>query len=250
MKGKNIMSFDFSFTDDFMSNRKNKEFARANMMGPNAMRISEERASHVNIESDNRLLDLGCGWGLSTLFLVKKFGATVFAADLWIPPTQNFERFLSYGIDDKAIPISVDAANGLPFSDGYFDMLFSVDSYHYFGDTPEMLPSLIPHVKKGGYIAIAIPGLKEEFGDNIPEEMKPFWEPEVARTIRSLDWWKTMWIRTAGIEIIDISEMECCSLAWDEWLACTNPFAVEDVAMMEAEGGKYFNLVQLIAKVL
>ncbi|MEA4902687.1 SAM-dependent methyltransferase [Desulfitobacterium sp.] len=102
-----------------------------------------------------RILGLGCGCGLSTLLLAKKYGVSVFAADLWISPTENYERFQSIGIDDKAVPISVDATKGLPFADRYFDLLFTVDAYHYFGDTSEMLPSLVPFVKRGGYIAVA-----------------------------------------------------------------------------------------------
>jgi len=234
-----------------MSDDENSAFINASMMGPNAMRISEEMASYLDIREDMRILDLGCGMGLSTLFLVKKYGATVFAADLWISPAENYERFQSFGIENKAIPISADVTKGLPFAERYFDLLFTVDSYHYYGDTEEMLPSLIPFIKKGGYIAIAIPGIKYEFGDNVPDEMKPWWnDPEVARTIRSLDWWKDLWHKTEGIEIISISEMLCCKQAWDEWLKGTHPVAAEDIEMMEAEGGKYFNLIQLIAKVI
>jgi len=240
----------YSFTDQFMLSDKNIEFLKTTMMGPNAMRVAEELASHLNINENMRILDLGCGCGLSTLLLVKKFGASVFAADLWISPTENHGRFRSIGIEDKTVPISVDATKGLPFADGYFDVLFTVDAYHYFGDTAEMLPSLIPFVKKGGYITVAIPGLKYEFGENVPEEMKPFWNDEVARTIRSLAWWKDLWSEAEGIKIADISEMNCCKQAWDEWLTSPNPYAVSDIKMMEAEGGKYFNLIQLIAKVI
>jgi cyclopropane fatty-acyl-phospholipid synthase-like methyltransferase len=233
-----------------MSDDKNVEFLKAAMMGPNSMRISEELASYLKINENMRILDLGCGCGLSTLLLTKKFGASVFAADLWIPPTENYERFQSMGIDDKAVPISADATKGLPFANGYFDLLFSVDAYHYFGDTEEMLASLIPYVRKGSFVAIAIPGLKYEFGENIPDEMKPFWSAEVARTIRSLDWWKELWCKAEGIEIIDIREMLCCKQSWDEWLLSPNPYAVNDMKMMEAEGGKYFNIIQMIAKVI
>ncbi len=240
----------FTFTNQFIANDNNVEFLKANMMGPNAMRVAEELASYLNISENMRILDLGCGCGLSTLLLTKKYGASVFAADLWISPTENYERFQSIGIDDKAVPISVDATKGLPFANGYFDLLITVDAYHYFGDTKEMLPSLIPFVKKGGYIAVAVPGLKYEFGKNVPDEMQPFWNDEMGRTLRSLDWWKNLWSKVEGIEIVDSREMTCCKQAWDEWLTSPIPVAVNDVKMMEAENGKYFNLVQLIAKVL
>ena len=97
---------------------------------------------------------------------------------------------------------------------------------------------------------MAIPGIKYEFGENVPEEMKPFWIDEVERTIHSLNWWKELWNKAEGSEIVDAREMNCCKQAWDEWLASPNPYAKEDIKMMEAEGGKYFNLLQLIAKVI
>ena len=240
----------YTFTNQFMSRQNNLEFLKATMMGPNAMRVAEELASYLNVNENMRILDLGCGSGLSTLLLTQKYGATVFAADLWISPTENYERFKSIGIDDKAVPISVDATKGLPFANGYFDLLFTVDAYHYFGDTPEMLPSLIPFVKKGGYIAVAIPGLKYEFGKNVPAELQPFWNGEMERTLHSLDWWKDLWKRAEGIEMVDSREMACCRQSWEEWLTAYHPIVAEDIKMMAAEGGKYFNLVQLIAKVV
>lgn len=238
------------FTDQFILNRSSLEFLKANMMGPNAMRVSEELASYLKIQKEMRVLDLGCGCGLSTLLLVQKYGAAVFAADLWIPPTENYERFGALGIDDKAVPLSVDATKGLPFANGYFDLLFSVDAYHYFGDTSEMLPSLLPFVKKGGSIAVAVPGLTYEFGKNVPDEMQPFWNDEMERTLHSLDWWKNLWSREKGIDLVDVREMACCKQAWDEWLTSPNPYAVKDAEMMKAEDGRYFNLVQLIARVI
>jgi cyclopropane fatty-acyl-phospholipid synthase-like methyltransferase len=238
-----------TFTDQFILSKDNLEFLKAGMMGPNALRVSEELASYLNIKEDMRVLDLGCGCGLSTLMLVQKYGAAVFAADLWISPTENYERFKTLGIDGKAFPFSADATKGLPFADGYFDILFSVDAYHYFGDTAEMLPSLIPFVKKGGCIAVAVPGLKKEFGKNVPAEMQPFWNDEMERTLHSLDWWKNLWNKTGGVEITDCREMSCCKQAWDEWLTSPSPYAVEDIEMMEAEKGRYFNLIQLIARV-
>ena len=97
---------------------------------------------------------------------------------------------------------------------------------------------------------MAIPGIKYEFGDNVPDKMKPFWNDEVARTIHSLDWWKELWSKEKGIEIIDIREMLCCKQAWDEWHTANWQGIAEDIKMMEAEDGKYFNLIQMIARVI
>lgn len=240
----------YTFTNQFMNSDKNIEFLKETMMGPNAMRLTEELVSELTINDQMKVLDLGCGCGLSSLLLAKKYGAAVIAADLWISPTDNYERFKELGIDDKVMPIAADATCGLPFADGYFDLLISVDAYHYFGDTKEMLPSLVPFVKKDGYIALAVPGIKYEFGENVPEEMKPFWNDAVARTIHSLEWWKDLWVSAPGIEIVDIREMLCCNQAWDEWHTANWPGIEDDIKMREAEGGKYYNLILMIAKVI
>jgi cyclopropane fatty-acyl-phospholipid synthase-like methyltransferase len=240
----------YTYTDEFISGESNMEILNDSMMGPNAMRISEEMASYLDIQEDMRILDLACGCGLSSLLLVKKYDVQVFAADLWISPTGNYERFQKLGIVSKAVPVFADATKGLPFAKGYFDILFSVDAYHYFGCTPKMLPSLIPFVKKGGYIAMSVPGLKNEFGKNIPDEMQPFWNVEMERTIHSVDWWKNLGSEAEGIEIVDARELVCCKQAWDEWLSSSNPYAESDIEMMKAGGDKYFSIVQLIAKVL
>ncbi|MBP2656642.1 MAG: Methyltransferase type 11, partial [Firmicutes bacterium] len=73
---------------------------------------------------------------------------------------------------------------------------------------------------------------------------------EMERTLHSLDWWKDLWKRAEGIEIVDSREMDCCIQAWKEWLTAYHPIVAGDIKMMDAEGGKYFNLVQLIAKII
>ncbi len=235
---------DYPYTENFWKN--NKTFMLENMMGPNSMRVSEEMASFLPLDSRSRVLDLGCGAGLSSIFLAERYGAQVFASDLWISPDDNVGRFDERGLGDKIIPMSVDANAGLPFAHGYFDILFSVDAYHYFGVTGDMLPSLAPFVKRGGYIAVAVPGLKKEFINGMPRELRPF-VPDDAN-FHSVDWWVELWSKAEGIELVTCREMECHGQAWKEWLQSPNPYAVGDIDMMEAEGGRYFNHVQLIAK--
>jgi SAM-dependent methyltransferase len=242
-----------TFSNKFVADEKSFTLLQDTMWGPNAIRQSEELASHFTITNDMRILDLGCGTGLSSLYLVQEYSAKVFATDLMMNPTENYERFQSLGVADKIVPLMIDATQPLPFAERYFDVIFSVGAYNVFGDNEEMLPKLVSYVKKGGYIAVSFPGLKYEFGDNVPPEMQPFWDvPEVAKTVRGIEWWKGLLGKAEGIEIVNISEMACHDIAWKEYLASMDPCGEGkwDLDMMEAEGGKYFNTIQLIAKVI
>ena len=52
-------------------------------------------------------------------------------------------------------------------------------AYHYFGrDAQYMDKKLAPLLKKGGMIALAFPGLKEELGQEVPKEMLLSWTAE------------------------------------------------------------------------
>jgi len=241
------------FSNKFIADEKNLALLKATMWGPNGIRQAEELASHFTITKNMRILDLGCGMGLSALYLVQAHGAEVFATDLFADPTENHQRFQSLGIADKIVPMLIDATQPLPFAKGYFDVIFSVGAYNMFGDNEEMLPKLISYVKKGGYIAVAFPGLKYDFGDNVPPEMQPFWDvPDVAKTIRGIEWWKDLFSKAEGIEIVNISEMACHDIAWKEYLASIDPCGEDkwDLDMMKAENGKYFNTIQLVAKIV
>lgn len=230
------------FTDAY-----NFDFLLAAMMGPNSMLVTEELCSFLPLRPGLRVLDLGCGMGLSSILLAEKYGATVFAADLWISPTDNYRRFKELGLEDRIIPVSVDAAKGLPFAEEYFDLLISVDSYHYFGTGEAMLPALLPCLKKGGWLGVAVPGLKREFpGGEFPAELKPFWQPDM--NFHSVAWWRELWSKAEGVELGEFREMDSFRRAWDDWLKCDNPYAKGDIPMMRAEGGKYYNLVQMTAR--
>jgi SAM-dependent methyltransferase len=243
-----------TFSNKFVADEKNMALLKDTMWGPNAIRQAEELASHLTITKDMRILDLGCGLGLSSLYLVQEYDVQVFATDLMADQTENYERFQSLGIADKIVPMMLDATQPFPFAKRYFDVIFSVGAYNMFGDNEKALPILGTYVKKGGCIAVSFPGLKYEFGNNVPPEMQPFWNvPEVAKYVRGIEWWKDLWSKTEGIETVNLSEQVCHDIAWKEYLASRNPNVEDekwDLDMMAAEGGKYFNTIQMIAKVV
>ena len=90
-----------------------------------------------------------------------------------------------------------------------------------------------------------VPGLKKEFDHGIPEEMKPFYQLDY--NFHTCSWWRSLWEASNLVEDIKCCELECHEQAWKEWLSCDHEYAKRDIAMMEAEDGKYYNTVFLTA---
>jgi len=224
-----------------------KHFLSQNFMGPNAILMLDEITQSIELKKEMRVLDLGCGTGLTSVFLAKEYGVQTFAVDLWIAATDNYKRFLQMGVDDLVIPIHADAAVELPFADEYFDALISVDSYHYYGNKDGYFEKYLkPLIKKGAPVAIAIPGTKQEMNGIIPDELKPFLDDEGFATLHCISWWTQ--VLEKHLDDFSIKEMDCTDTAWSDWLAADNPIAKLDIDMMKADNGKYLNLISITGK--
>lgn len=227
------------------SDSYDQKFIRENLMGPSALKIIDEVTFEMKFKSGAKVLDLGCGKALTSIFLAKEFNLNVVAADLWIDPTENFERIKKMNLENQILPIRVEA-HELPFAREYFDYVFCVDAFPYFGcERGYLSERLAPFVKPGGEIIVAMPGLKFEFEEGVPEEMLPFWEEDM--NFHSTAWFKELWENESAVEKVECKELECCDAAWADWLECDNEYARQDVEMMKAEGGKYFNMILLKA---
>ena len=142
----------------------NKNFVDQNMMGPNSMVILEELLGKTKLKRGMKVLDLGCGKALSSIFLANEYGVQVFAVDLWINATENYERLRQVHAEDLVIPLHLDA-HQLPFADGYFDAVISVDAYQYFGSNEypisiSCLSSTVcaskPHIPRNSLVSLFI----------------------------------------------------------------------------------------------
>ncbi len=83
------------------------------------------------------------------IFLVKEYGVTVFANDLWIDPTEYLKRIVSARVEDKVFPIKAEA-HFLPYAHGYFDAIISFDSYHYYGTDEYYIFTITDFLRPGG----------------------------------------------------------------------------------------------------
>jgi len=57
-------------------------FVKENLMGPNCLMIIDELSCSLPLKKGMKVLDLGCGKGLTSVFLAREFNVTVFAVDL------------------------------------------------------------------------------------------------------------------------------------------------------------------------
>lgn len=219
------------------------------IMGPNPVKLEEELLRDHRIPDGAVVCDLGSGQGLTSVFLAKEYGFTVYAADLWSDPEENRRFFDQMGLSrEQIIPVKADAAD-LPFETAFFDAVVSTDSYNYFGRDERYLDEkLLPFVKPGGYLYIAIPGMKKDCHDNLPQELLLSWTPEQLDYLHDVDYWTKIVRQCSGADVISVKEMESNEEVWADWLKQENEYAVGDRKAMEAGGGKYLNFVSIVLR--
>lgn len=231
------------------SEKYNTPALQAKIMGPNPIKLEEELLLGHQIPAHAVVCDLGSGQGLTSVFLAKEYGFTVYAADLWSDPAENRAFFDAMGLDRRQIiPVKADATD-LPFEKNFFDAVVSTDSYNYFGRDERYLDDkLLPFVKPSGLVYIAIPGMKRDCHDHLPEELLLSWTPEQLDYMHDVDYWRGIVSQCRGAEVLSMREMESNDEVWADWLAQDNEYAVGDRKSMEAGGGKYLNFIAIVLR--
>ena len=220
---------------------------QAKIMGPNPIKLQEELMLTNKTPSGAVVCDLGSGQGLTSVFLCREYGFTIYAADLWSDPEENRCFFSQMGLSPlEVIPVKADA-NHLPFEKEFFDAVVSTDSYHYFGRDPLYLDNkLLPFVKPGGYIYIAIPGMKRDCHHALPAELLLSWTPEQLDYLHDIPYWTSILAQSRDANLLSIQEMESNEEVWSDWLRQDNEYAVGDRKAMEAGGGAYLNFISIV----
>ncbi len=231
----------------------------ANEMGPNPLWFLEEVTARMGIAANDRVLDLGCGRGMTSVFLAREFGARVFATDLWINADDNWTRFKEAGLGERICPIHAEA-HDLPYAANFFDGAVSIDAYQYFGTDDLYLGYLTRFVKPGGRIGLVMPSLTQDF-DTPPKHLtrlrpatgNAFWDPTECWCFHTLDWWKRHFERTGLVEVEHAETVADAWRLWRDWELVRNGGGFtgfpSEAATLEVDAGRYIGFVSLVLRV-
>ena len=216
--------------------------------GADTLWVTEWLTSAMDLKPGMRVLDLGCGRAMSSIFLRREFGVQVWATDLWFSASENRQRIADAGADvaDGIYPIHADA-RALPFATDFFDAIVSMDSFYYYGTDDNYLNYVARFVKPGGVIGIAGAALLREFDGPVPDSLKAWWEPGMS-CLHSAEWWRRHWERTGILDIALADSMSDGWRLWLQWQLAVAPENLVEIQAVEADQGNWLGYMRVVGR--
>jgi cyclopropane fatty-acyl-phospholipid synthase-like methyltransferase len=214
--------------------------------GANPLWLTEWLAEAMEFRPGMRVLDLGCGRAMSSVFLCREFGVQVWATDLWFSASENLQRVRDAGIESDVFPIHSDARS-LPFATEFFDAIVSIDSYFYYGTDDHYLAYLARFLKPGGQLGIAGAGLMSEIEGPLPDHLKEWWTADVW-CLHSAGWWRRHWQRTGILDVELADHMPDGWRLWLDWLRLIAPDNAAEIQALQADAGSHLGYVRAVGR--
>jgi len=232
------------------SSRYDMQWALDNEMGPSALWLTEALCEVMDLRPGMRVLDMGCGKALSSIFLAREFDVQVWATDLWILPSENLQRIRQAGLEDQVFPIYAEARS-LPFADEFFDAIVSLDSYHYYGTDVHYLEFyMLKLLKRGSQIGIISPASPQEVPCPLPKHLG-----DEFHWVNSVDWWRHHWQRYPQLELERAEPLPGGWELWVRWYELCLASGMEDrhgtaqeLEQLREDAGEYLGFVRMVGR--
>ncbi|MCA9193185.1 MAG: methyltransferase domain-containing protein [Planctomycetales bacterium] len=240
---KNICAESFPRASNY-----NPEWVMAGLSGgANPLWLTEWLCRVLPLQPGMRVLDLGCGRALSSIFLHREFGVQVWATDLWFSVSENLQRVRDAGLENSVFPISADARS-LPFCKEFFDAIVSIDSFMYFGTDDYYLNYLARYLKPKGFLGIAQAGFLHEIAEEIPEHLSDWWREERPYSLHSVEWWSRHWGVTGILDIKAADSLDSGWTYWRDWLQFVAPENKTEIEALERDAGQTFGYQRIVGQ--
>ncbi len=175
-----------------------------------------DMADELGLKPGMRVLDLACGGGTTAVFLAKRYGVQVWAVDKnEMDEGKLAQRAQDAGVGGLVVPVKAEA-HALPFAMEFFDAVFCLNSYFYFGTDDLYLPYLLKFVKMGAKICVGSPCYRDELPSNPrPELLVEF--PDCL-AVHSPAWWRRHFEKIGIVLVLKSVCHPQSRIFWEDWL--------------------------------
>ncbi len=225
--------------------------------GGGGLYLAVQMLRTLRLKPNDVVLDLGCGKGATSIFLAKHYGVRVIALDLWTSAEFLNEKFKTAGYADRISALQMDATQPLPFAEDYFDAIFCMNSFNFYGGSLNFLKHLLKHLKPKGQLCIGSEVLSAEFTEQQTANPPPVYAFRLPPPNEHVDvfqddfkkqhipgWWRDLFQSSGLLTIEHCRELEDAGVIYEELIRYEHehqidPFDVQ-VCLDQIEWGRTY----------
>lgn len=131
--------------------------ATAQLLNHRNRPLIERSIDALDVHPDHRVLDIGFGGGVSlSLLLGQVTSGEVRGVDPSWDMVRRARTMLRWSVATGRLAVDVAAVDALPFDDGAFDRLLSVQTVYFWADTAAGLAEIDRVTTPGGHVVLAM----------------------------------------------------------------------------------------------
>jgi SAM-dependent methyltransferase len=208
--------------------------------GGGGLYLTTHMTRTMRLRPHDLVLDLGCGKGSTSIFLAKHFGVNVIALDLWTSAEFLKQKFTEQGYAEHVTPIQMDVTQPLPFAENYFDAIFCMNSFNFYGGNLDFIRHLLRHLKPGGQLCIGSEVLSTEFTEeqvNHPPFVYSFKLPAPNEHVDVFEgdfkkqhtpgWWRNLFQSSGLLEVKFCRELEDADALYEELVRYEHEYDID-----------------------
>jgi len=185
------------------------------------LKATDELIELCHITPDKYVLVVGCGIGLTSCYMAKKYGCRVLGVDISAKMLDwSRKRARKAGVTDRAEFMLADVQD-LPFNDNLFDAVISESVTAFPPDKERAVSEYVRVIKPGGYVGLnECAWLKEP-----PPELAEYMSRTIGGQFFTSDGWQEL---TAGAGLRDMTVRTYKINALSQWLYEVRQFEFGD----------------------